>query len=572
MQIRSKSIFSIIVVATLAVTVLPLYTFFYLHPTFASFLIKQTESEAARVASHLALSLHLTSSDDFVEKSKLPDNFSEHIMDIIRDFKLMKLKVFDKQGKIVFSTSQKDIGKINKKDYFHNIVAKGNVFTKIVKKDSKSLEDQVVTLDVVETYVPIMQGNIFVGAFEVYYDITEREQRLSKLITWSTITIFSLAVILFLGVIISSRKTTDVLEKLKNEILVREKISQNLSEQKAQLQTILDTIQTGIAVIDPETCIVEETNQALSQLIKLPKHILIGTSYEQYLCLNKGCIPSLPKAEGRIDRTEGELVDKDGNKIPVEKLGVPIIFSGKKLLMECYADISERKKAIELRDDVERITRHDLKSPLNGVIGFSSLLLKESSELTSDQQEMIKLIEQSGFKMLNMINRSLDMYKMEQGIYTCNKQKVDLLPVLQRVLTDLENLLILKEIEVLFTVNKERIAESSVFMIETEELLIYSLFANLIKNAIEASSTGQQLIIALFDQEECRIEIHNKGVVPAEIRKDFFKKYTTAGKVGGTGLGTYSARLITETLGGNISMDSNDNTGTVICIIFPKTE
>ena len=78
----------------------------------------------------------------------------------------MKIKVFAPDGEIVFSSSEKEVGTINEKDYFHNIVAKGGVFTKVVKKDTKSLEEQIVNVDVMETYVPVMFAGSFAGAFD----------------------------------------------------------------------------------------------------------------------------------------------------------------------------------------------------------------------------------------------------------------------------------------------------------------------------------------------------------------------------------------------------------------------
>jgi two-component system sensor histidine kinase/response regulator len=54
------------------------------------------------------------------------------------------------------------------------------------------------------------------------------------------------------------------------------------------------------------------------------------------------------------------------------------------------------------------------------------------------------------------------------------------------------------------------------------------------------------------------------------MHSTFFEKYTTSGKKGGTGLGTYSAKLIAETQGGRISMDSSEEKGTTIKITFSK--
>ena len=71
---------------------------------------------------------------------------------------------------------------------------------------------------------------------------------------------------------------------------------------------------------------------------------------------------------------------------------------------------------MELREDIERITRHDLKTPLNFIIGAPGLLLDEAN-LTEDERSTVQLIQDSGYRMLDMINLSLDIYKMEQGLY-----------------------------------------------------------------------------------------------------------------------------------------------------------
>ncbi len=64
--------------------------------------------------------------------------------------------------------------------YFHEIVARGNVYSFVVNKGAKSLEDREVSVDVVETYVPIMKSGKFQGAFEIYYDITEAQKSIDR--------------------------------------------------------------------------------------------------------------------------------------------------------------------------------------------------------------------------------------------------------------------------------------------------------------------------------------------------------------------------------------------------------
>jgi signal transduction histidine kinase len=104
-----------------------------------------------------------------------------------------------------------------------------------------------------------------------------------------------------------------------------------------------------------------------------------------------------------------------------------------------------------------------------------------------------------------------------------------------------------------------------------DALLCYSLFQNLIKNACEAAPDNSRVTVVLNDENPLRIVIQNKGAVPSEIRASFFDKFVTHGKYGGAGLGTYSAKLLTEAQNGAISMDVSDiEKQTTITITLPR--
>jgi len=92
----------------------------------------------------------------------------------------------------------------------------------------------------------------------------------------------------------------------------------------------------------------------------------------------------------------------------------------------------ELKEYAQMRDEVERMTRHDLKSPLNAVITVPGMLLDEV-ELNSDQADLLRMLQESGYRMLHLINSSLDMYKMETGRYQLNPEPVDLVKQIVQV-------------------------------------------------------------------------------------------------------------------------------------------
>ena len=237
--------------------------------------------------------------------------------------------------------------------------------------------------------------------------------------------------------------------------------------------------------------------------------------------------------------------------------------------------LQSRNLALEenakLREHIDRITRHDLKNPLNALLGYPQLMLLDKS-LTSTQRGYLEKMLTAGNEMLHMINSSLDLFKMETGCYQYKPESLDLLVIIKRALRDLRMLTEGCRVKVTFLVNGQEENDSQSFSVVAESSLSYSLFANLIRNAIEACSSADDTIVIKLHEDGNYgvIAITNPGSVPAEIREHFFEKYTTVGKKHGTGLGTYTARLMAEAQKGSIAM-TTDSKETCITVRLPKS-
>jgi signal transduction histidine kinase len=104
-----------------------------------------------------------------------------------------------------------------------------------------------------------------------------------------------------------------------------------------------------------------------------------------------------------------------------------------------------------------------------------------------------------------------------------------------------------------------------------DSMLCYSIFQNLIKNACEASPDGGAVQLQLRDQSPLSITIRNTGAVPEAIRVRFFEKYVTSGKNGGTGLGTYSVRMLAEAQRGGVELTVSDESNTTeVTVRLPR--
>ena len=235
-------------------------------------------------------------------------------------------------------------------------------------------------------------------------------------------------------------------------------------------------------------------------------------------------------------------------------------------------DITDRRQIERIREDVQRMMRHDLKSPLIGITGLARRLQKDDN-LTDRQRKAAALIQKSGKKTLSLLDRSRDLFQMEQGVYTLNAHPLNLLDILDRIRTQLEPLTLKKGITVEISVSKSQ-EDEKLEMVKGDEDLLEMMFANLLKNAIEASPEDTPIQISIRrgrkHGEDMRvIDIHNRTEIPEEIRDRFFEAYATSGKKGGTGLGTYNASLIAKTHHGFIRFTTSHDEGTHVAVSLP---
>ncbi len=229
-------------------------------------------------------------------------------------------------------------------------------------------------------------------------------------------------------------------------------------------------------------------------------------------------------------------------------------------------------EAAKLREDVERITRHDLKSPLTTIIGVPQYVMM-TCDLSDDAKEMLEAAEDAGHRMLQMINMSLDLFKMERGTYQLNPRPVNMIESARKVFVELRALSEKKSLDMKVLRDAEEAGEDQVVRALGETLLCHSLLANLCKNAIEAAPDGSTVAVNVEQAGDGVVTtIENEGEVPEDVRERFFDKFATSGKSGGTGLGTYSARLITETQNGMIELDATTPGSTRVRVILPSAD
>ncbi|MCB1172547.1 MAG: PAS domain S-box protein [Leptospiraceae bacterium] len=273
---------------------------------------------------------------------------------------------------------------------------------------------------------------------------------------------------------------------------------------------------------------------------------------------------------GRVWAGEFHNRRKNGEDLWTSSTVCPIVQNGEIInYLSIQQDISRVKQEAAARADLERILYHDLRTPLNAVVGLAELLLTEMQLKESENREYLQLIHKSGLNMSHMIETSLQLQKLKSGAFEPVRQRFDLMELIHELISLQRPARVEKNIQYQLLHNQKTVATAEQLFVFAEYTVLYSALSNLLKNAVEAAPEGSQIQILVATAAGLAIAIHNAGSIPAAIRDKIFGKYVTAGKQKGTGLGLYSVRLLMEAVGGQVSFTSSDSAGTTFQLQLP---
>lgn len=213
--LKTKVYLYTIVIVFLLLTIVPIIVQKVFIPSFKAQIISNILDESKRVAGHLSNSI------DYINLStKEVDSI---IKGELKEFQIDKIHYFHKDGTVIYSTIKDKIGTLNTHSYFHNIVAKGELYYKIQRKGGKSSEYESINTDIIEIYIPIMKNGEFSSAFEVYYNISKEIvefEKLSKdIITINIVSSIIAALLLFI-IIYKASKNNIQLREYQNRLKV----------------------------------------------------------------------------------------------------------------------------------------------------------------------------------------------------------------------------------------------------------------------------------------------------------------------------------------------------------------
>ena len=244
--------------------------------------------------------------------------------------------------------------------------------------------------------------------------------------------------------------------------------------------------------------------------------------------------------------------------------------------LRTYKDIIETRsqELAELnqnKDKLFSIIGHDLKNPLQALIGYSEILTEEFYDLTDDEKlEFISSIQNISVNVKELLINLLNWAKLQSDKIEISSERAALFPIVQKINKLLCANARSKEIRISLNVNEDHMAFFDVNMIETA-------VRNLVTNAIKFTPRGGEIVISSEIVENALIIfVKDNGIgIPEERIKDLFKigaKNSTRGTENeeGTGLGLKLCKELVNANNGAIDLTSEVNKGTEVAISLPR--
>lgn len=368
------------------------------------------------------------------------------------------------------------------------------------------------------------------------------------------------------------------------DITERKQMENQVRDAAEFLDSVINSIPTPL-VVEDETYRILSANRAYCHMLQRQPEEVIGKTASELL----------PQQRIQLVRTDDDRLWQDGGEFETEfsladdvgdrqylwlkRVGHHLP-SGQRILISQIVDITSRKDVEkELRvakEGAEAANQaksaflstmtHELRTPMNGVLGMTSLLL--DTQLDEEQQSLVNMIRASGDTLLTIINQILDFSKIEADKLELEEITFDLRQTIEEALDLVASQATKKELSLAYFVNDlipQQIAQ--------DEGRLRQILANLLSNAVKFTAEGEVTVTVTAqpqerEQYQFQFAVHDTGVgIAPDQLTTLFQSFhqvdaSISRRFGGTGLGLVISKRLAEAMGGRMWVESSVGEGT----------
>jgi PAS domain S-box-containing protein len=369
----------------------------------------------------------------------------------------------------------------------------------------------------------------------------------------------------------------------------QKRLDQRLRDQQFYTRSLIESNVDALIATDPSG-IISDVNKQMEALTGCTRDELIGAPFKNYFTDAERAEAGIKRVLKETKLTNYELTARarDG-KETVVSYNATTFYDRDRTLQGVFAaarDITERKildqalqgaklaaeKANLAKSDFLSNMSHELRSPLNAILGFAQLMEAGTPPPTAAQGQSIDQILQAGWYLLELINEILDLALIESGKLSLSPEPISLAEVLSDCRGMIEPLALKSGIGLTFP------RFDGTPFVKADRTRVKQVVINLLSNAIKYNRAGGtvEVICAMNATERTRISVRDTGNgLPPEKLSQLFQPFNRLGQESGseegTGIGLVVSKRLVELMGGDIGAESTVGVGSVFWIELHST-
>ncbi len=380
-------------------------------------------------------------------------------------------------------------------------------------------------------------------------------------------------------------------DALKAEIIVRQDSERFLAESEKQLRAILDSVQTGILIVDMHSKTVVEVNTQALKLTGREKSEIVGLNCSAIICTPENGICPVNRKNPIMENHECVLYRADGKNVPILKNARIIELKGTSYILESFVDLTSMKTAAEEKRRLENMLKqsqkmeaigtlaggiaHDFNNLLTPIMGMVQLSLEEE-DLSSEIRENLEAVSQASIRARDLVKQILAFAHQTEDAA---------IPISPATIVKETLKLMRASLSPAIEISSRLVSKSIVMGVPTH---IQQIVMNLFSNAAHAmKDKGGMLTVELLDVllEQSflipypgrvpgyylKLTVQDTGCgIPSDIVDYIFQPYfTTKSSEEGTGLGLALVHGLVNACGGFVDFTTELGKGTKFDVYFP---
>ncbi len=361
------------------------------------------------------------------------------------------------------------------------------------------------------------------------------------------------------------------------------RLFQEARNQKQYFESVMHNSPVAIVTLNLQEDIVS-ANPVFTKLFGYELAEVVGKNLDNLITtpeLRAEAVAYTRRARHRTAHGIAKRCRKDGTLVDVEILAVRVEVEGEPVgMMALYHDITElmqaRREAEEANQSKSQFLAnmsHELRTPLNAILGYSEMLAEEAEDDGNDVYiPDLEKIHSAGKHLLALINDVLDLSKIEAGKMELYLETFDVAELVEEVATTVTPLV---------SKNGNRLevrCEESLGEMHADQTRLRQSLLNLLSNASKFTDNGTISVDVSADADDdmlvFRVSDSGIGMTPEQLAR-LFQAFTqadasTSRRFGGTGLGLTITRKFCRMMGGDVTVESEENVGSTFTIRLPR--